>query len=241
MQVLASLLGCLRGCLEGFPDKRRGANTTYRIADFGMAAFSAFFMQSPSFLDHQRRLENEHARSNCQTLFDLPKIPTDNQIRDMLDPAEPELLHPVFAEPLTILESVKGGFDPFQRLGGHVLIALDGTEYFSSKKIHCHNCSTRQRGKGEKEYFHTMLGATLVAPGHDKVIPLEPEFIAPQDGAEKQHCENTADGSRPTASSMPGSTRFISATISSPANPCASKSSRSTGISSSSASHPLIP
>ena len=34
--------------------------------------------------------------------------------------------------------------------------------------------------------------ATLVAPGHDKVIPLEPEFIVPQDGAEKQDCENMA-------------------------------------------------
>ena len=162
------------------------------MVDFGMAAFSAFFMQSPSFLDFQRRLENEHARSNCQTLFDIPKIPTDNQIRDMLDPAEPELLHPVFAESIAILEGVKGGLDKFQRLGGHVLIALDGTEYFNSNKIHCHNCSTRQRGKGEKEYFHAMLGATLVAPGHDKVIPLQPEFIAPQDGAEKQDCENAA-------------------------------------------------
>jgi hypothetical protein len=57
------------------------------------------------------------------------------------------------------------------RLGGHVLIALDGTEYFSSKKIHCHNCSTRQRGNGEKEYFHAMLGATLVAPGVPALIP----------------------------------------------------------------------
>ena len=37
-----------------------------------------------------------------------------------------------------------------------------------------------------------MLAATLVAPGHDKVIPLEPEFIVPQDGAEKQDCENMA-------------------------------------------------
>ena len=37
-----------------------------------------------------------------------------------------------------------------------------------------------------------MLGVTLVAPGHNKVIPLEPEFIAPQDGAEKQDCENAA-------------------------------------------------
>jgi hypothetical protein len=189
MRVLGRLLGALRRCLEGSPDMRRGTNSTYRIADFGTAAFSAFFMQSPSFLDHQRRLEDEHARSNCQTLFDIPQIPTDNRIRDMLDPAEPDLLYPVFAEPVAILEGLKGGLAPFQRLGGHVLIALDGTEYFSSKKIHCHNCSTRQRGKGEKEYFHTMLGATLVAPGH---IPLEPEFIAPQDGAEKQDCENVA-------------------------------------------------
>ena len=115
MRVLARLLGSLRRCLEGFPDRRRGTNTTYRMADFGMAAFSAFFMQSPSFLDFQRRLENEHARSNCQTLFDRPKIPTDNQIRDMLDPAEPELLHPVFAESVAILEGVKGGLDKFRR------------------------------------------------------------------------------------------------------------------------------
>ena len=42
------------------------------------------------------------------------------------------------------------------------------------------------------EYYHSMLAATLVAPGHDKVIPLEPEFINPQDGAEKQDCENMA-------------------------------------------------
>src|SRR5215467_394692 len=63
MRVLAPLLDSLRRCLEGFPDKRRGTNSTYRMVDFGMAAFSAFFMQSPSFLDFQRRLENEHARS----------------------------------------------------------------------------------------------------------------------------------------------------------------------------------
>ena len=192
MPVLGRLLGLLRRCLEGLPDTRRGTNSSYRIADFGMAAFSAFFMQSPSFLDYQRRLEDDHARSNCQTLFDIPKIPTDNRIRDMLDPAEPDLLYPVFAESVAILEGMNGGLDKFRRLGKHVLIALDGTEYFTSKKIHCHNCSTRQRGKGEKEYFHAMLGATMVAPGHDKVIPLEPEFIAPQDGAEKQDCENAA-------------------------------------------------
>ena len=42
------------------------------------------------------------------------------------------------------------------------------------------------------ECFHAFLGATIVAPGHQPVPPLPPEFIAPQDGAEKQDCERSA-------------------------------------------------
>jgi Transposase DDE domain len=192
MHLLARLLASLQGCLDRLPDKRRGLNTSYEMRDIGMAAFSVFFMQSPSFLAHQQRLQQGHGRSNCQTLFEISKIPSDNHIRDMLDPAEPRLLHPVFADTLAVLEQNPGGLASFRRLGGHVLIALDGTEYFRSKTIHCPHCSTRMRGKDGKEYFHAMLGVTLVAPGHDKVIPLEPEFIAPQDGAEKQDCETAA-------------------------------------------------
>jgi hypothetical protein len=206
MRPLDALLQSLRRCLEGFPDKRRGLNTTYAIADIGMAAFSVFFMQSPSFLAHQRQLELGHGRSNCASLFGTTKIPSDNHIRDMLDPADPALLHPAFADTLDQLAQNSGGLDMFRRLGGHVLIALDGTQYHCSRKIHCPKCSTRVRGKtdngakslphakagGETEYFHAMLSATLVAPGHDKVIPLPPEFIAPQDGADKQDCENMA-------------------------------------------------
>jgi hypothetical protein len=74
-----------------------------------------------------------------------------------------------------------------------VLIALDGTQYHCSKKISCPNCSTRRRGKGDEiEYHHNMLAATMVAPGHDKVIPLQPEFIVPQHGADKQDSESAA-------------------------------------------------
>jgi hypothetical protein len=167
-------------------------NTTYSMGDIGMAAFSVFFMQSPSFLAHQRQFEVGQGRSNCTSLFGIAKIPSDNHIRDMLDPASPALLHPVFGEAVDQLGRIDGGLDVFRRLGGRVLIALDGTEYHCSRTIHCPHCSTRLRGKGETEYFHAMLAATLVAPGHDKVIPLEPEFIVPQDGAEKQDCENMA-------------------------------------------------
>jgi len=197
MGVLEVMFGSLRGCLEGFPDKRRGLNVTYPMGDIGMAAFSVFFMQSPSFLAHQRRFEEGFGRSNCETLFGLLKIPSDNHIRDMLDPAAPALLHPVFGAVVEQLAGIKGGLDVFRRLGGLLPIALDGTENHCSGKIHCPHCLTRLRGKtkeseGETEYYHSMLGAAIVAPGHDKVIPLEPEFITPQDGAEKQDCENMA-------------------------------------------------
>ena len=111
MRPLDSLLGFLRGCLDGFPDKRLGLNTTYGMGDIGMAAFSVFFMQSPSFLAHQRHFEAGHGRSNCGSLFGIAKIPSDNHIRDMLDPASPALLQPAFAETVEQLKRLDGGLD----------------------------------------------------------------------------------------------------------------------------------
>ena len=57
MEVLDSLIGAVRRCCEGFPDKRTGTNTRYPMVDVGLGAFSLFFTQSPSFLAFQRRLE----------------------------------------------------------------------------------------------------------------------------------------------------------------------------------------
>ena len=158
------------------------------MADIGLSAFSVFFMGSPSFLGHQRALAEGHGRSNCQTLFGMAAIPTDNYIRQMLDGAPPAAFDPLFFQAI----ETEGVLAPFQRLDGRVLIALDGTEYFCSRKIHCPRCSTRKRSDGGTEYFHAFLGASIVAPGHQQVLPLPPEFIAPQDGAEKQDCERNA-------------------------------------------------
>ena len=148
MPALDSLLGSLRGCLDRFSDKRRGMNATYSIGDIGMAAFSVFFMQSPSFLAHQRQLEEGHGRSNCASPFGIAKIPSDNHIRDMLDPPAPALLRPVFAETIEQLRQIDGGLDMFRRLDGRVLIALNGSEYHCSRKIDCRHCATRVRGNG---------------------------------------------------------------------------------------------
>ena len=161
------------------------------MADFGLSAFALFFMQSASFLAFQRALEKGHGRSNCQSLFGIEKIPSDNYIRDMLDAADPALLQPCF-ERLEQLLAAPPLRAAFGRLGERTLIAWDGTEYFCSQKLGCPHCLRRKRANGTIESYHTMLAATAVAPGHSKVVPLFPEFIAPQDGAEKQDCERNA-------------------------------------------------
>ncbi len=42
------------------------------------------------------------------------------------------------------------------------------------------------------EYFHSFVGAAIVAPGQRRALPLAPEFVRPQDGAAKQDCESRA-------------------------------------------------
>ena len=191
MNVLEELLSGLKQVCAGFPDKRKGGAATYSMADIGLSAFSLFFMQSESFLDYQRGLEQRHMTSNCQSLFGMAKIPTDNHIRSMLDPVDPAHLQPCFDATIDILRQ-RGGLKEFERLGERTLVALDGTEYFCSQKLGCSHCLTRKRSNGKTESYHTMLAATIVAPGNANVVPLMPEFIAPQDGHDKQDCERVA-------------------------------------------------
>ena len=206
MSALEELLSALREVCAGLEDKRQGPGYRYTMADIGLAAFSVFFLQSPSFLAHQRVLEQGHGRSNCQTLLGMAAIPSDNHIRQMLDGAPPAAFDGLFLKGLE-RAAAADGLAPFQRLDGRLLVALDGTEHFCSRRLGCPQCSRRRRSDGGVEYFHSFLGATVVAPGHAQVLPLPPEFIAPQDGAEKQDCERAA-AKRWLARHGPGLARF---------------------------------
>ena len=191
MRFLERRLDRLRACFARMPDTRRGGNRRYAMADIGMAALSVFLMQSPSFLARQRALAEGGARSNAHTLFGLARIPCDNHVRNLLDGVPAAHFDDGFhalAEEL----GATGALGPMRRLGGRTLVALDGTEFFRSRKIHCDNCSTRKRSDGGTEHYHQMLGANVVAPGRSQSLPLPPEFVAPQDGAGKQDCERQA-------------------------------------------------
>jgi hypothetical protein len=77
-------------------------------------------------------------------------------------------------------------------VGDTLLLALDGTAYFSSQAIHGACCSTRRHANGQVTYSHSALTLVLVKPGSDKAIALAPAFITPQDGAAQQDCELAA-------------------------------------------------
>lgn len=81
--------------------------------------------------------------SNAQSLFGVHQLPSDNQIRALLDPVKPEQVFPSFEEILQVLEQ-QGQLQGFRSFAGTLLLALDGTAYFRSSQIHCRHCSTRQ-------------------------------------------------------------------------------------------------
>ena len=90
------MLGSVRRSLEKVPEHRRGRNIQYEIADAGLAAFSVFFMQSPSFLAYQRQMEEQRAENNARSIFGVETIPSDGQMRSLLDPVEPSFLRAPF-------------------------------------------------------------------------------------------------------------------------------------------------
>ena len=161
------------------------------MVDAALSAFSVFFMQSPSFLDYQRTMQETQGKNNAQTLFGVHQIPSDNHIRSLLDAVEPSAVHPMFSFVFKGLQQADV-VDSFRAMGRTLLLALDGTRYFSSQKVNCPHCSTQHHANGQVTYFHTALTPVLVKPGADKVIPLAPEFVQPQDGDEKQDCELNA-------------------------------------------------
>jgi len=189
--TLGGIAKQIRGTFETFTDPRTGKNSHYTMVDAGLSAFSVFFMQSPSFLEHQRTLEQAHGENNARTLFGVHEIPTDNQIRTLLDPTPPAMVRPAYSFLFNALQEA-GVVDSHRSLNGTLLLALDGTEYFSSQKLHCDQCSTRQHANGTVTCFHTALTPVLVKPGCGFGVTLAPEFVTPQDGAEKQDCEINA-------------------------------------------------
>lgn len=189
---LQQIMSRLRKRWSRAPDERKSSNRTqYRIADGVLAAFAVFFMQSSSFLAHQRLLQSKKGRSNAQSLFQVKEIPSDPQIRNLVDPLSSQYFQEDFWFLLDELKEQQGLLQFRNELNTYS-IALDGVNFFSSENISCVKCLKREDRSGVEHFYHSAITPVFVKSGQAQVLPLPPEFIVPQDGSEKQDCERVA-------------------------------------------------
>jgi hypothetical protein len=181
-----ALFHLVRNGFASIPDAR-GEDVDISLTDALMSAFAMFSLKAPSLL----AFDKERAEGNLHTIYGIERVPCDTHMREILDSVSPKVLRPLFKSVFGQLQRGKA-LEPMAFLDGHYLLALDGTEYFSSKTIHCASCLHKVHRNGSITYFHQMLGAAIIHPDRREVIPLMPEPIVKYDGTAKNDCERNA-------------------------------------------------
>jgi hypothetical protein len=183
-----SLLALVRQDFQKVADTRAG-NARISIADTLMAGLAMFQLKDPSLLAFDKR--RQEAPENLHTMFGINVIPSDTQMRTILDPLS---LKPLRAPFRSIFREVQRGRD-FEKMAfydGHYLLSGDGTGFYSSEKISSPYCLNKKSKNGQVLYYQQMYAASFVHPDAKVVIPVFPEMITRQDGAQKQDCERNA-------------------------------------------------
>lgn len=160
------------------------------IADSLMSALAMFSLKSPSLLSFDRSCKQPMISHNLTTLYGVKHVPSDTYMREQLDKIDPLMLRGSF---LSIFQAIQRGkfLEQYRFLDGFLLL-VDGTGIFESGSINCSDCCEKHHRDGRTTYYHQALGAVIAHPNCKQVIPLCPELISKQDGAEKNDCERRA-------------------------------------------------
>ena len=158
-------LGILKAQLEAFEaigagiadNRREGYDKQYEYADAIKGAYGVFFFQHPSMLEYQERLKKKKERSNAETILQVKKIPSNNQITRLLDGIQSKVFTSIFNHGLETAQKYKG-LDQYLVLEGEYhLITLDGVWFYQSENINCPHCLRKQMKDGETLYYHDMI------------------------------------------------------------------------------------
>lgn len=168
-------------------DNRNAPDVEIPLEDALQSAYAMFALKSPSLLEFDKEI---NANSNLRSIFKLKRIPSDTQMRVILDDVAANGIRSIFKGLFAKLQRAEL-LEKFRVLGEYYAISGDGTSYFSSSKVHCSSCLEKKSGD-EIIYHHQMYAATLMHPDKKEVIPLMPEPIIKQDGKTKNDCESNA-------------------------------------------------
>ncbi len=185
----SGMLRVLRAGFEKVEDHRAMDMVKIPLADVMMSAFAMFSLKDPSLLAFDKRRKTD---SNLKPIYGMEQIPCDTQMRTSLDEVDPSEIKPLYKDVFQELERGKE-LEKFVFMEGYYLLTVDGTGYYSSKKVYCENCLKKVHKKtDEVTYYHQILGGAIVHPERKEVIPLAPEPIVKQDGDTKNDCERNA-------------------------------------------------
>jgi len=159
------------------------------LADALMSGYAMFALKDPSLLSFDNRRMNDE--NNLKRVFGIQNVASDSQLREILDPVDPDLLRPMFSDIFYQLQRGKA-LEPLAYYQGCFLMSIDGTGSFSSEKLSSASCLEKKHKNGRITYHQQVLGAAIVHPDYKEVIPLAPEMIVKQDGNAKNDCERNA-------------------------------------------------
>lgn len=196
---LSTLIKKLSAAFRRMPDERAPERVSYGLHDTLLSGLAMFFFQHRSLLQFQERLKQRLGRCNLETIFQVTAVPSDTQMRTILDQGEPVLLR----------QQLGGLFEEMRRAGwaqqyrtsvpdgpdagSYYTLVLDGVQYFNSSNVQCERCLTKTNKKtGRVQYSHSVVSGTLVKAGAHRIFPLDVEEVCQQDGALKQDCEINA-------------------------------------------------
>jgi len=172
-------------------DWRQANKVDISLHDAMMSGFACMHFQDPSLLQFQKRLQEEQHRNNLKTFFDVSVIPKETQMRELIDGVDSETFRPIFKEFYLRLQRGKH-LEPYQLFPKHYYFPIDGSQFYSSKDIHCKQCLVKEHKTGSPSYSHQVLQGGIMHPDCSEVIPFMPEQIINSDGATKQDCEMNA-------------------------------------------------
>jgi hypothetical protein len=197
--TLEAIVALLTARFSEIADARAGEQLRYSLPATLMSGVAMMFFQHPSLLQFQRAMERKRRRCNLQTIFGVQEIPSDTQMREILDGVAPEPLREVLPQ---LWEKVRrvGWSRQFittvpsgQHQGTYYTVALDGSEYFRSTQVQCPHCLRQPDSKGRVHYSHFIVGATVVRAGSHQVLPLDVEEVRNATAeSTPQDCELTA-------------------------------------------------
>jgi len=160
---MPGLVSTVRSVFEDVPDARRQSSVKHSMGDTLMSALAMFSLKYPSLLkfdEDVRRGESDLVATNLKSLYSLASVPSDSQMRAILDPLDPAALRPAFRRILAGLQRA-GAMREMQVLDGRLLVAIDGTGSYASTNVSCECCLRKKRSTSkEKGAAH---GDTLVA------------------------------------------------------------------------------